>query len=490
MLDFNRRPMSTCAWTTLLLFGLSAAVSAGDWPRFRGPNGDGIAPDDKAPPVEFSATKNLKWKLELPGPGLSCPIVVGDRVYLTCWSGYATPQVQNGRFEDLKRHLVCIDRKTGKFIWDKAVSAVLPEDPYRGMFAENGYASHTPVSDGERIYAFFGKTGVVAFDLDGKELWQVGVGTDSDQRGWGTASSPILYKNLVIVTASIEDHALVALNKLTGERVWKSPADGFGSTWGTPILVDLPDGRTDLVIGVPGEIWAFYPDTGKLRWYCEALGTNSMCSSVVAHDGIIYAVEAGGGGSGGGTVAVRAGGKGDVTKTNIVWSGSDKGRIGTPIVYDGHMYWISNRVANCVNIVNGKRVFQSRLKGNADPEPEATAEQRPPGGRRGGPGGGGPGFGGPGGGGRGGPGGGGRGGPGGGGGGQDYASPVAAHGKLFSVSRSGEIYVMQLGSDYKVLSVNRVSPESDEFFNSTPAISNGDLFIRSNTTLYCVGSDS
>ncbi len=459
--------------SALLLSTLLVPLAfAGDWPRFRGPNGSGISTDEKAPPVEWSETKNLKWKFELPGPGLSCPIVVGDRVVLTCWSGYGTPSSRDAKPENLKRHLVCVDRKTGKSLWSASIDPVLPEDSYRGMFTENGYASHTPVSDGEKVYVFLGKTGVLAFDMNGKQLWQTKVGKDSDPRGWGTASSPILYKNLVIVPAAIESHSIIALDKVTGKEVWKQEADGFASTWGTPILVDLPEGRTDLVMAVPYEIWGFNPDTGKLRWFCETADTDSMCSSAIVHEGIVYAIE----GRSGGSIAVRAGGKDDVTKSHVVWSGRDRGRISTPVYHEGHLYWITDRVANCIDAKTGQRVYQARLRESpSSAEADPPTDRRPSGGRRGGPGGG---FGG------GGFGGGSR-------GGQDYASPVVAHGRLYFVGRSGETYVVQLGREFNVLAVNRVSSESDEsIFNSTPAISNGDIFIRSSSALYCIGEPS
>ena len=169
----------------------------------------------------------------------------------------------------MRRHVICFDRDTGKVLWDQAVEPVLPEDPYSGQFTQHGYASHTPVSDGKRIYVFFGKTGVLAFDLEGKKLWQTSVGTGSGPHGWGTASSPILYKNLVIVPASAESESLVALNQETGKEVWRYKDRGFTSTWGTPVLVDCGQGRTDLVIAVPYKVWGFNPDTGKLRWHCD-----------------------------------------------------------------------------------------------------------------------------------------------------------------------------------------------------------------------------
>jgi outer membrane protein assembly factor BamB len=457
---------------SVLVLGLSIATPAigGDWPRFRGPNGAGVSTDEKAPPTEWSETKNLKWKFELPGPGLSCPIVVGNKIVLTCWSGYGTPGARDAKQADLKLHLVCVDRQTGDKLWTTTIDPVLPEDQYRGMFTENGYASHTPASDGKNIYAFFGKTGVVAFDMDGNKLWQTKVGKDSDPRGWGTASSPILYKNLVIVTASIESRTILALDKETGKEVWKQPADGLASMWGTPILVEVDKDRTDLVIGVPYEIWGFNPENGKLRWFCEAAETDSMCSSVIANDGVVYSIE----GRSGGSIAVRAGGTDDVTKSHVVWSGRDKGRICTPVYHDGRLYWVTGGVANCIDAKTGQRVYQARLKaaaGGADAAP--LDEQRPPGGRRGGPGGApGGGFG-----------GGGR-------GGQDYASPVVAQGRMYFVNRSGEMHVVELGQEFKVLAVNRVSPESDEsIFNSTPAISDGALFIRSSSALYCISEE-
>lgn len=226
----------------------------------------------------------------LPGPGSSSPIVVGDRIYVTCWTGYGASRDANSQ-ADLRRHLICIDRHTGKTVWSKAVEPELPEDRYGGMFAQHGYASHTPVSDGKRVYVFYGKTGVLAYTMDGEQVWHTKVGSGLDQRGWGSSCSPILYKNLVIVTASAESKSMVALDKDTGKEVWKCEAGGFGSTWGTPILVEVDKERTDLVLGVPFEIWGFNPDTGKLRWFCEGLQNDSYCSSVVAHDGVIYAFE-------------------------------------------------------------------------------------------------------------------------------------------------------------------------------------------------------
>ncbi len=452
---------STICVTIVLAASLLGLSNADDWSRFRGPDGAGFSPDGVPVPVTWSETENLKWKIALPGPGSSSPIVVGQRVFVSCWTGYGTDRGDPGDQENLKRVLLCIDRNTGQTIWSTETDAVLPEDEYRGMFTQHGYASHTPVSDGERVYVFYGISGVLAFDMDGNKLWQTSVGIERDRRGWGSASSLVLYKNLVIVTASIEDEALVALNKDTGEQVWKQQAAGFASTWGTPILVDVGDGRQDLVLGVPYEIWGINPDNGKLRWYCEGIQSDSMCSSVIAHEGIVYAIERGP--RGGGAIAVRAGGKGDVTKTNVVWTANERSRIGTPILHEGRIHWISGSIANCIDAETGEQVYQSRLEGG-------TAAPADSGGGAGrGRFGGGRGFG-------------------GGFGSQDYSSPVAADGKLYFVRRSGPTLVVKLGPTFEQLAQNRFESDDGDF-SATPAISDGDLFIRSSKYLYCVSKD-
>ena len=439
----------------LALICTTTSINAADWARFRGPNGSGVSSDKASVPTTWNESENVKWKIALPGPGSSSPIIVGDNVFVTCWSGYGVDRGNPGNQEDLLRHLICLDRATGKTLWSKTIKPVLPEDRYGGMFAEHGYASHTPVSDGENVYVYFGKSGALAFDMEGNQLWQTKIGTESDPRGWGSASSPILYKNLVIITASAESEAVVGLDKATGKEVWRQEAGGLNSTWGTPVLVKVDDERSDLVLGVPYEFWGFNPDNGKLRWYCEVMETDSYCSSVVTENGIVYGIE----GRGGGSIAVKAGGKGDITEANVVWSGRDSNRIGTPIVHDGRIYFFSSGVANCIEAATGKKIFQGRLEG----ESSASASS---GGNRGG----------------------GRGRRGGGGFGGDYASAVIADGKIFFPSRSGNVYVLKAGDKFEQLATNRVTADSEDF-SATPAISDGQLFLRSSKHLYCIAAE-
>lgn len=431
----------TVAVAVVMLY--STAALAGDWPRFRGPAGSGVSDNSGSIPTTWSDTENLAWKTPLPGPGLSSPIVVGDRVYVTCWTGYETGAGSSDNPENLKRALVCVDRQSGDILWTKSVESVLPEDEFRGMFAENGYASHTPACDGEHIYCFFGKTGVVAFDLEGNQLWQTSVGTGLDPRGWGSASSPILYENLVIVTASAESESLVALDKATGKEVWREEAPTLVGTWTTPVLVALDGDRTDLVISVPSELWGLNPRTGKLRWYCIQPGgeSNSATASVVVSEGpepVAYVL----GGRDNGSMAAKVGGKGDVTQANIVWQGSDRASIGTPLLHAGRLYWISRGIANCINAETGDEIYKERLRGGGGS-----------GGVRGG----------------------------------DYSSPILADGKIYFVTRSGTGHVLKVGDEFEQLAANRFESEQGEY-SATPAVSNGQLFIRSTSTLYCVSN--
>jgi outer membrane protein assembly factor BamB len=511
-----KRRFLNCLFCLPLLAGIANLANASDWLRFRGPDGSGIAPDKLPVPTKFSPTENLKWKCELPGSGVSCPIVVGDKVFVTTYSGYGELQGPMGKMEDLKRHLVCVNRADGKILWTKTVAAYLPEDEFQGAgVPQHGYASHTPVSDGKNVYCYFGKSGVYAYDLDGNELWHAESGHGSDDPKWGSSSSPIEFGNLVIVTASAESRALVAYDKATGKEVWREQNDGLNGVWGTPVLAKGKDGQTDLVLAVPNEVWGLNPETGKLRWFVNfgaagggpppgppgggSGGRNAppqYNSSAVVADGLVFALE-GRAGKG----AIKLGGADDVTKSHVAWQANANARFGTPLVYEGKVYLISGGVMNVLDAKSGERVYQKRLDGS-----EAPAGG--PGGGPGGPGGGGrapggrppgggPGAGGPPGGPPGGP-GGGPGGPGGPGGGQrgsgggrggfgslDYSSPVLADGKIYFVTRGGDIHVLKPGDKFESLAVNRVTPEKEDF-SATPAVCNGELLIRSNKALYCV----
>lgn len=414
-----------------------ATIPSSDWSRFRGPQGNGVSADENVP-LEWSDTKNLRWKAELPGPGSSSPIIWKEQIFVSCYSGYGDSGPKGGEMRELKRHLICFNRADGRRLWMATVDAVQPEDPYRGYLTEHGYASSTPVCDGEAVYVFFGKSGVLAFDLSGKQLWQTSVGTSSDNRGWGSASSPVLHKNLVIVNAASESRSIRALDKKTGREVWKAPGSALDLSFNTPVLVPVSEDRTDLVVTVPDELWGLNPDTGKLLWHAAVPMTGNVCPSVLAQDGIVYAT---GGYQGKGTVAVRAGGKGDVTKTHIVWTARESSYVASPVLHDDHLYWVNeDGLAVCVDAKTGKGIYKERLPQKGD----VSRAGKPV-----------------------------------------YASGVLSKGRLYVPTRTAGVFVLAAQPTFEVLHHNVLSDSSD--FNASPAVSGGQLFLRSNRFLYCIG---
>ncbi len=415
--------MSFCQVLGLALLLLPTLSSAGDWPRFRGPNGAAVS-DDTGTPVHWSPTENIVWRGTLPGAGASSPITTAGKVFVTCYTGEGNK---------VQRTLVCIDEQSGKTLWQKTIKGAENEDRPNRMLQGHGYASSTPTTDGERVYVLFGKSGVFAFDLEGNQLWQKSVGTGSAPMGFGSGASPIVYKNLVIVNAAAESRTIYAFDGKTGNEVWKSPAESLESCWGTPLLVDLPDGKQELVISVPYEIWGFNPDSGKFLWYCEGVQTNALCTSLVARDGIVYAVAGGPGPRG--SAAVRAGGTDDVTKTHLLWKNSTGTYVPSPVLVGAHLYWVNDDgIAYCISRETGKTVYSKRLQGA----------------------------------------------------GQVYASLVAAGDKLYAVARNGKTFVLSASPEFKELAVNSLDSDAGTC-NAGPAVSNGRLLLRSNKYLYCIG---
>ena len=438
----------SCA-ALLSLITLSFANGQDDWPRFRGAEGNGIS--ESSAPTEWGPDKNIQWKTELPGAGCSSPIVVGGKVFVTCYSGYGESRDNVGKKEDLKRHVVCINQADGKEMWSKTIeSDVENEDDFSGIgVTAHGYASHTPVCDGENLFVFFGKGGVVAFDLEGNELWKKKVGDGSDSRKWGSAASPIVHDDLVIVPALAESRSVYGLDKKTGEQKWVCESKAMDNTWSTPMVVDVDDSRSDIVIGVPDELWAINPKTGKLSWAASGVGGEGFYTSAVQSEGIIYASV--GGRTGGGSIAIRKGGKKDVTESHVAWNGPTAGSFASPLVYKGHMYVVGRGgVMQVLDIESGKQISKSRMT--------STDTSKPANG-----------------------GGGGRFGS------ADYGSPVIAGGKIYYTKGNGETFVMNADGKCEQISANKLTDDR-EIFSGTPAVSKGQILIRSNKYLYCVGS--
>ncbi len=417
-----------CSRKSLLLAAtylivLVPLAPADDWPQFRGPTGMGLTPDRDLP-VTWSATSNVIWKTALPGPGTSSPIVVGDRIFLTCYSGYAIPQEETGDISNLKRHVLGLERSSGKVLWTQEIPAAQPEHKYGTYLDLHGYASNTPASDGRSVYVFLGKSGVFAFDLKGKQLWQTAVGKGT--HGWGSGTSPILYKDLVLVNASVETGALLALDKATGKEVWR--ADNIRESWSTPVLVQVPGGRTEVVISGSKKILGFDPDSGKELWHSNSFDWY-VCPTVIAHKGIVYALQ------NSVCVAVRAGGSGDVTESHTLWKIKLGSVVTSPVYHQGHLYWATSQ-AYCVKADDGTIVYRQALK----PSPKNI-----------------------------------------------YAAPVLGDGKIYYVSRTEGTYVVEASPKFKLLAHNSLDDSS--VFNGSPAVSNSQLLLRSDRFLYCIGKE-
>ena len=340
----NRRLSMFAA--TLLVFG---SVSAEDWAEFLGP--DGAARSPAAAATTWSESENLLWKCDLPGPGSSSPIVVRGRVFVTCYSGSGS---------DLRRHVVCVDKQSGEQRWNAEMPVDYREDGYNGFITEHGYASNTPVSDGTHVFVFLGKGGVHAFDLQGTKIWSVDVGKESSSRRWGSAASPMLFEDSVIVNAAEEAQAIIALAKSTGEELWRQEAGMLELTYGTPRLVSLGNDEHELVISVPEEIWALNPRTGKLKWYAETPMTGNVSPSVIVDGQVVFSF---GGYRSSGSLAVRAGGKGDVTDSHTIWTNRSSSYVATPLLHEQRLYWIDDRgIAYCTSANDGEVVYRERVQ--------------------------------------------------------------------------------------------------------------------------------
>jgi hypothetical protein len=407
----------------LLLVALAPALAGADWPRFRGPDGLGVSPDTGLP-VTWGPSENVVWKVETPGPGTSSPVVVGRKIYLTWHTGFNVPG-KPGRMDELKLHLGCLDRDTGKLLWTKDIAPKLPEQA--AIREGHGYASATPVADADRLYCFFGKTGVIAFDHDGNEQWRADVG--EKLHSWGSAASPVLAGDILVINASVESETLVGLDRKTGKEVWRGL--GIKDSWCTPTLVTA-GGQPELAVAVFGKVLGFDPSTGKQLWSCATDIGWYMVPSLVAHGDIVYCI---GGRRGGGALAVRAGGRGDVTRTHRLWALKKGSNVPSPVYHAGHLYWVNDEsgTAYCVEAKTGKVVYE-------EPVPRAD---------------------------------------------QVYASPVLADGRLYYVTRTGKGVVLPAAPRFEVLATNDLGRSGT--FNASPAVADGKLFLRSDRFLFCIG---
>lgn len=411
--------------TLLSVTCVSGVSQAADWSQFRGPSGNASAADSN-PPVEWSDSKNIAWKTSLPGRGASSPVVWGDRIFLTAFSGYGNSVKEPGNKADLTLHVLCLDRASGELLWNCPVAASEKSQKYSNRVADHGYATSTAVTDGEAVYASFGVSGVVACDFDGNILWRADVG--SGTAGFGSASSPILFGELVILNASIESKTMFAFDRKTGKKAWE--AGPINRAWTSPSLIETKVGSTELILNHIDEIVGYDPQTGERLWWCEGIH-DYVVPVPITHEGIAYCL----GGRSNRAIAVRSGGRGDVTKTHKLWEVTTGANVTSPVYHNGHIYWASDKAVQCcLNAEDGEVVYRERLPTRS----------------------------------------------------RIYASIIRAGDRFYVTTRDQGVVVLAAKPEYEELAVNVI--KSDEgLVNASPAVSGDQLLLRTDSHLYCIG---
>ncbi len=413
------------------------------WPQFRGPQSTGVA-DDPALPETWSATRNVVWKTEIPGSGWSSPVVWGERIFLTSVISTVAPEApkkglyfggnrENIPTDEHRWMVYAVDWKTGKIAWEREVHRGSPRSSHH---LKNTYASETPVTDGERVYAYFGNLGLFVFDMDGKPVWSQHWGPFRTRYGWGTAASPVLYKERIYVVNDNDDQSfLAALDKRTGKQIWRVERDE-ASNWSTPFIWENGQ-RTEIITSGTRKVRAYDLD-GKVLWELGGMSSIVIPTPFAQH-GLLYLTSGYVGDNVRPVFAVRPSAKGDISlkesetgNEHIAWYQRQAGPYNpSPLVYGDFYYTLLDRgMMTCHEARTGREIY-----GKQRIDPETTAFT---------------------------------------------ASPWAYNGKIFALSEDGDTFVMQAGAEFKVLGKNPLG----EMCMATPAIARGSLIIRTASKLY------
>lgn len=419
------------------LLASAALAHADNWPAWRGPTGLG-ASAEKELPLEWDRTKNVRWKVALPGPGNSTPVIWGDRVFITQASEFKQwpPKVPaefaggssaGGRAIAEKRSVMCFDRKEGKLLWQGDTIYKEPEITH----PTNPFCSASPVTDGERVIASHGSAGLVCYDFEGKLLWRHDVG--KLEHLWGNASSPIIHGDLCIAWCGPgERQFLLAVDKRTGKKVWETPIAGgdagittrkFLGSWATPFVVRAGN-EDQFVFPTPFKLAGYDLKTGKWLWSARGPGSYCYTSPLVVEGTAIY-----------GQMLLKLGGNGDVTKDTLKYRVGGM-YIGTAAIAGDYLYTVNNvGVPSCYAWRTGKDLWREQIVGR----PEKVADS--------------------------------------------WSSPVVADGRVYHLDQRGNTVVFATGPKYEHLATNRLNEPS----NASIAVSGGDIFIRTHKHLWCIG---
>ena len=403
------------------------------WPQWRGPHATGVS-TTATPPLQWSDTRNIRWKVEIPGRGSASPVIWGDRIFLLTAVPSGVPidasHAPRGNAPAPHKFLVmAIDRASGKVVWERTARE---EAPHESSHPENGtWASSSAITNGEIVIASFESRGLYAYDMKGTLLWQTDLGDKAMRNHFGEGSTPVLSGNTLIV---VWDHTgesfITALDARTGKEIWRQKRDEI-DTWATPLVVDRA-GRAQVVVPGMNRVRSYDLETGAIVWHTAGLTMNPI-PSPVADDSFVYLMS---GFRGNSLKAIRFGGAtGDITGTEAVaWSlDRDTPYVPSPLLYDGILYFLKSNtgILSALDARSGKPHFQLQRLPLA---PEV------------------------------------------------FASPVGAAGRVYIPSRDGVTLVLKHGPTFEVIAENKLS----DGFDASPALAGGEIYLRGHKFLYCI----
>jgi outer membrane protein assembly factor BamB len=407
------------------------------WAQWRGPDATGVS-STATPPLEWSETKNIKWKVEIPGRGSSSPIVWGDRVFvLTAVPVGVQGEAQHaprGGLQPRGMHrfvVLAIDRKTGRTVWERVATQQEPHEA--GHFENSTWSSSSPITDGQTLFAYFESFGLYAYDINGTLLWQKDLGKKRMRNQFGEGSTPALHGNTLVI---VWDHLngksfIVALDKRDGKELWRVPREEI-DTWATPLIIEV-NGRPQVIVPAMRRNRAYDLADGHVVWESDGLTMNPIPSPVYG-DGMVFLMS---GFQGNDLKAIRVSdARGNIDGTSaVVWSlDRDTPYVPSPLLTDGILYFLKTNsgILSAFDAKTGKPHFQNR---RLDGVPNV------------------------------------------------FASPVAARGRVYIPGREGTTLVIRTGPTFEVLAKNTL----DDGFDASPALVDGEIFLRGHKYLYCIG---
>lgn len=412
----------------LLALSLGATAAASEptaqWPWWRGPLGNGVSPDGD-PPVQWSERQNVRFKVEIGGEGLATPVVWGDRIYVLSARAVEAAKGDKG----VQRFLVsAVNRHDGSIAWQRVA---VERAPHEGHHDESGWATASPVTDGERLYAHFGSAGTFAYSLGGELVWKVDLGDMSTRLGYGEGSSPALHGDTLVINWDHEgDSFVVALDARTGKEKWRKERPGETTSWSTPLILEH-EGRVQAIVAAGGRTRSYDLRTGEVLWSLSGLGMNAIPTPIV--DGGVLYLASGKMDSPRMLAVDLRGAKGDLDGSGAVRWRLDKDTpyVSTPLLYRGQVYFFKHvqSILTSVDAATGETRFTERTDL-----------------------------------------------------GSVFASPVAAAGRIYLLGRQGKAIVLAPGPRLEVLAENQL----DDRFDASPVVVGGDLYLRGRRFLYAL----